>query len=246
MIRMFGEGVALALSSALFGELCSSAGLAAVCGLVFGLLVLRRGQLFDAVAGHASANAAIAGGSYNVGQRVVSHMTVGRNGSFANSVIFRRRGSGSGVASPRLSCRAATTRSPLGIEGAMRRPDPQGSSLSSCGTAVLQIRSHHSTDVRRQRQTLGTRSFTAHDDLAAAPVDTVEPKRSDFAQAILPPTSRFGARRRAASSLGPKSFAGSSRLPSRASGVTCSGSYLATGLERFCLSVCAARMGIAF
>jgi hypothetical protein len=72
---------------------------------------------------------------------------------------------------------------PLGTEGAMRHLDPHeyGSSLSSCGTAVLQIRSH-ATDVRRPRQTLDTRSFTAHYDLAGAPVDIVEPQRSDFAR----------------------------------------------------------------
>src|SRR5262249_56040817 len=71
---------------------------------------------------------------------------------------------------------------PLGTEGAMGRLDPHEycSSLSGCGTAVLQIRSHHSTDVRWQRQTLGTRSFTAHNNLAGAPVDIVEPKPTDL------------------------------------------------------------------
>jgi hypothetical protein len=36
-------------------------------------------------------------------------------------------------------------------------------------------------EMARQRQTLGTLSFTAHDDLASTPVDIVELKRGNFA-----------------------------------------------------------------
>ncbi len=66
----------------------------------------------------------------------------------------------------------------------MRRLDPHEyrPSLGTRGTAVVQIRSHRSTNVCRQRQTLGTLSFTAHNNLAGTPVDIVEPKRGDFAR----------------------------------------------------------------
>jgi len=55
-----GKVAALALTSALFGALHASVWLAAASGLLFGLLALRRGKLFDAVAAHATANAGIA------------------------------------------------------------------------------------------------------------------------------------------------------------------------------------------
>ncbi len=72
---------------------------------------------------------------------------------------------------------------PLGTEVAMRRLDPHEyrPSLGALGTAVVQIRSHRSANVCRQRQALGRLSFTAHNDLAGTPVDIVEPKRGDFA-----------------------------------------------------------------
>jgi hypothetical protein len=60
-------------------------------------------------------------------------------------------------------------RHPAGIEGAMRRFDPHEyrPSLGTLGTAVVQIRGNRSTNVCRQRRTLGTLSSTAHNDLAA-------------------------------------------------------------------------------
>lgn len=54
-----GKGFALAASSAAFGALHSQIWLAAVSGLVFGLVALYKGRVADAVAAHAVANAGI-------------------------------------------------------------------------------------------------------------------------------------------------------------------------------------------
>jgi exosortase E/protease (VPEID-CTERM system) len=55
-----GKAIALAGTSALFGALHASVALASASGVLFGLLMLRRGRVMDAVAAHAAANAAIA------------------------------------------------------------------------------------------------------------------------------------------------------------------------------------------
>ena len=55
-----GKVAALAVTSVLFGALHANIWLASASGLLFGLLVLRRGRVFDAVAAHATANAGIA------------------------------------------------------------------------------------------------------------------------------------------------------------------------------------------
>ncbi len=55
-----GKGTALALSSALFGALHANIWLASASGLIFGLLALRRGRVFDAVVAHSTANSLIA------------------------------------------------------------------------------------------------------------------------------------------------------------------------------------------
>ena len=55
-----GKMTALAVTSVLFGALHSNLWLAAASGLLFGLLALRRGRVFDAVAAHTISNAIIA------------------------------------------------------------------------------------------------------------------------------------------------------------------------------------------
>ena len=55
-----GTVTALGISSILFGALHSDVMLASASGLVFGLLALRKGRIFDAVVAHATANSLIA------------------------------------------------------------------------------------------------------------------------------------------------------------------------------------------
>ena len=55
-----GTVAALGISSILFGALHSDVVLASAIGLVFGLLALRKGRIFDAVVAHATANFLIA------------------------------------------------------------------------------------------------------------------------------------------------------------------------------------------
>ncbi len=62
-----GKLTALAISSALFGALHSNFWLAAASGLLFGVLALRRGRVFDAVAAHATSNAFIAAWAVSTG-----------------------------------------------------------------------------------------------------------------------------------------------------------------------------------
>ncbi len=56
-----GKAAALVLTSAAFGALHAQIWLAAGSGLLFGLLVLRKGRVTDAIIAHATANAGIAG-----------------------------------------------------------------------------------------------------------------------------------------------------------------------------------------
>jgi exosortase E/protease (VPEID-CTERM system) len=55
-----GKVVAIAISSILFGALHSDIVLASTSGVVFALILLRRGRIFDAVVSHATANGLIA------------------------------------------------------------------------------------------------------------------------------------------------------------------------------------------
>src|SRR4051795_2035829 len=68
-------------------------------------------------------------------------------------------------------CRGDDLGDPAAGEGAMRSLDPHEyrPARRACGPAVAQIRSHRFTDVRRQRETLGTVCFAADDDLAGPP-----------------------------------------------------------------------------
>src|SRR3954465_1769338 len=81
-------------------------------------------------------------------------------------------------------CRGDDLGDPAAGEGAMRSlaPPEYRPARRACGPAVAQIRSHRFTDVRRQRETLGTVCFAADDDLAGPPLHIVVPKLGDFAR----------------------------------------------------------------